>query len=186
MNRKININTTKINLNGIFHCQGHIIQVFTTLVSNRQTEMARTWSDLDLAMNLGRWSSLAGGWHWEWQMEGAAQLWWWQSWFFEESLMARTLVTTIYYRTKVAMKTGEWLDHPGTNTLWNDSTNERVPFSLSKLFHMIKNLSSWTKNSQKRLNTKRNCTININSSEIQKRKSDKKVEGGVSAATNHW
>ena len=138
MNRNININTAKINLNGIFHRQGHIIQVLTTLVSNRQTEMARPWSDLDLAMNLGRWSSLAGGWHWEWYMEGAAQLWWWQSWFFEESLMARTLVTTTYYRTKVTMKTGEWLDHPGTNTLWNDATNERVPFSPSILFQMIK------------------------------------------------
>ena len=41
MNSKININTTKIKLNGMFHCQGHIIQVLTTLVSNRQTEMAR-------------------------------------------------------------------------------------------------------------------------------------------------
>ena len=41
MNRNIHINTAKINLNGIFHRQGHIIQVLTTLVSNRQTEMAR-------------------------------------------------------------------------------------------------------------------------------------------------
>ena len=105
MNSKININTTKINLNGIFHCQGHIIQVFTTLVSNRQTEMARPWSNLDLAMNLGRWSSLAGGWHWEWYMEGAAQLWW---------LMA----TLILWRIIDGKDAGD------NNILPNESSNE--------------------------------------------------------------